>query len=126
MSLCMITFVNELKKVYGILWFIPTIKQTNHDKTELSMSYHFIFIAVKSCFYRSLHCLSFDLRPLTPTLVSSIFSYVSLINRSQRFKIRVTVFNATFNSTSAISSRSVLLVEDTRVSEEFHRPVASH
>ena len=120
MSLCMITFVNDLKKVYDILWFFPTIKQTNHDKTELSMSYYFIFIVVKSCFYRSLHCLSFDLRLLTPSLVSSIFSYVSFINRSQRFKIRVTVFNATFNSTSAISRWSVLLVVDTGVPGENH------
>ena len=44
MSLCMITFVNELKKVYDFLWFIPTIKQTNHDKTELPMSYNFILV----------------------------------------------------------------------------------
>jgi hypothetical protein len=113
----MITCVHEFKKVYDILWFIPTIKQTNHDKTELSMSYHFIFIVVKSCFYRSLHCLSFDSRLLTPSLVSSIFS---LINQSQRFKIRVTVVNAIFNSTSAISRWSVLLVVDTGVPGENH------
>ena len=50
MSLCMITFVNELKKVYDFLKFIPTIKQTNHDKTELLMSYNFIFIVVESGF----------------------------------------------------------------------------
>jgi hypothetical protein len=117
MSLCMITCVNEFKKVYAILWFIPTIKQTNHDKTELSMSYNFIFIAVKSCFYRSLHCLSFDLRLLTPSLVSSIFSF---INQSQSFKIRAIVFSATCNSTSAISWWSVLLVVDTGVPGENH------
>ena len=50
MSLCMITFVNELKKQYDIPWFIPTIKQTNHDKTELPMSYSFNFIVVESDF----------------------------------------------------------------------------
>ena len=36
------------------------------------------------------------------------------------------VFNATFNNISAISWRSVLLVEETGVSGETHRPVASN
>jgi hypothetical protein len=35
------------------------------------------------------------------------------------------VLNATFNNTLAISWRSVLLVEETGVPEENHRPVAS-
>ena len=36
------------------------------------------------------------------------------------------VFNATFNNISLISWRSVLLVEETRVPRENHRPLASH
>jgi len=36
------------------------------------------------------------------------------------------VFNATFNNISAISWRLVLLLEETRVPTETHRPVASH
>jgi hypothetical protein len=36
------------------------------------------------------------------------------------------VFNATFNNISGILWRSVLLVEETRVPGENHRPVASH
>ena len=36
------------------------------------------------------------------------------------------VFNATFNNISVISWRSVLLVEETRVPWENHRPAASH
>ena len=39
---------------------------------------------------------------------------------------RVMVFNATFNNISVISWQSVLLVEETRVPGENHRPVASH
>jgi predicted component of type VI protein secretion system len=35
-------------------------------------------------------------------------------------------FNATFNNISAILWRSVLLVEETGVPIENHRPVASH
>jgi len=36
------------------------------------------------------------------------------------------VFNATFNNISVISWLSVLLVEETEVSGENHRPAASH
>jgi len=36
------------------------------------------------------------------------------------------VFNATFNNISAISWLSVLLVEETGVTGENYRPVASH
>jgi hypothetical protein len=40
--------------------------------------------------------------------------------------VRVMVFKDTFNNISAISWRSVLLVEETGVPAENHRPVASH
>jgi hypothetical protein len=36
------------------------------------------------------------------------------------------VFNATFNNISAISWQSALLVEETGVPRENHRPAASH
>jgi hypothetical protein len=36
------------------------------------------------------------------------------------------VFNATFNNISVISKRSVLLLEETEVQGENHRPAASH
>jgi len=39
---------------------------------------------------------------------------------------RFMVFNATFNYISAISWRSVLLVKETGVHGEKHRPVSSH
>jgi len=41
-------------------------------------------------------------------------------------RVRVMVFNATFNNISVISWQLVLLVEETRVPREKHRPVASH
>ena len=40
--------------------------------------------------------------------------------------VRVMVFNATFDNISAISWQSFLLVEETRVPREKHRPAASH
>jgi len=36
------------------------------------------------------------------------------------------VFNASFNNSSVLSWRSILLVEETRVPGENHRPVANH
>ena len=40
--------------------------------------------------------------------------------------VRVIVFNATVNNISVISWQLVLLVEETGVPGEKHRPVASH
>jgi hypothetical protein len=41
-------------------------------------------------------------------------------------RIRVVVYNATFNNISAISWQSVLLVKETGIPRENHRPAASH
>jgi len=41
-------------------------------------------------------------------------------------RIMVMVFNATFNNISVISWRSVLLMEETEVPGESHRPIESH
>ena len=41
-------------------------------------------------------------------------------------RVRVMVFNATSNNISGISWQSVLLVEETGVPPENHRPIASH
>ena len=42
------------------------------------------------------------------------------------FRVRVMVFNATLNNISVISWQSALLVEETRVLRENHRPATSH
>ena len=66
------------------------------------------------------------------------FSYISIFYDShlvfvfQRnaynidFRFRFMVFNATFNTISVISWRSVLLAVESRVSGETHPPVAGH
>ena len=51
---------------------------------------------------------------------------VDLNSRSVWVRIRVKVFNATFNNISVISWWSVLLVEETRLPGENHRPATSH
>jgi hypothetical protein len=45
---------------------------------------------------------------------------------STNIGLELMVFNATFNKISVISWRSVILVEETEVPGENHRPVASH
>jgi hypothetical protein len=45
---------------------------------------------------------------------------------SGRFTVNVIVINDTFNNISVVSWRSALLVEETRVPGENHRPAASH
>ena len=42
------------------------------------------------------------------------------------YRVRIMVFNSTFNNISVISWRSVLLVEETGVPEENHRSATSH
>jgi hypothetical protein len=64
--------------------------------------------------------------PITTTVVS-----MNVVSRREKFKSSLKygwfmMFNATFNTISAISWRSVLLVEETGVPGEKHRPVASH
>jgi hypothetical protein len=46
--------------------------------------------------------------------------------RTYMVVVVVMVFNATFNNISAISWWSVILVEETAVPRENHRPAASH
>ena len=41
-------------------------------------------------------------------------------------RVRVMVFNATFNNISVISWQSVLLVKEIGIHTENHQPVASH
>jgi hypothetical protein len=56
-----------------------------------------------------------------------VFSgYTSFLSKRERVRVRVMVFNATFNNISVISWRSVLLVEETGVPRENHKPVASY
>jgi hypothetical protein len=61
-------------------------------------------------------------RPKLPTRPQTVAN-THLI---RQLRVRVMVFNATFNNISVISWRSVLLLEETGVPGENHRPVTSH
>ena len=64
-------------------------------------------------YYCLFHIILFHM--IIQTIISS--------NARWYFGLRVIVFNTTFNNISAISWRSVLLVEETRVPGENHWPV---
>jgi hypothetical protein len=55
-----------------------------------------------------------------PEIFNSIYFTYFIFARS---RVRVMVFNATFNNISDISWQSLLLMEETGVSGENHRPV---
>ena len=52
-----------------------------------------------------------------------ISTYIQSINL---FRVRVEVFNATFNNISVISWRSILSFEENGVPGKIYQPVASH
>ena len=62
---------------------------------------------------------------LTQSTQNWIFNFSSFSDR-RRIQVRVMVFKAIFNNISVISWKSVLLVEETVVPGENHRPVPSH
>jgi len=61
--------------------------------------------------------------PCIHVLLQPIFAVIYL---PRGYRIRIIVFNATFNNISVISWKSVLLVEEIGVPGENHRPAASH
>ena len=72
---------------------------------------------------------TFPFRVLNDTFLFIFFLFLSLKHtRATNFNciVRVTVFNITFNNISAISWRSVLLVEETGVHRENHGRATNH
>jgi hypothetical protein len=60
------------------------------------------------------------------TLSSKYEILLQYVEIKLNYRVRVMVLNATFNNISIISWRSVLLVEETGVLGENHRPAESH
>jgi hypothetical protein len=77
-------------------------------------------------------CMACNLAIIGPRLVGYVHffhSFYLLLLFLRSLKTRntwVMVFNATFNNISVISWQLVLLVNETRVPGENHRPTASH
>jgi hypothetical protein len=73
-----------------------------------------------------------DLKPQSSQLYADGFFLLFLggggkgTNPPLKTRVRVRVFNITFNNTSVILWQSVLLVEETEVPGENHCPVTSH
>ena len=57
---------------------------------------------------------------------NTAYIIITTVTISCKYRVRVMMFNATFNNISAISWRSILLVEEIGVPGENHRPATSH
>jgi hypothetical protein len=69
-------------------------------------------------FFGFFHCLVFK---LVNNDILDVYSGNGSLGR-----VRVMMFNATFNNISVISWRSVVLVKETGIPGEKYRPVATH
>ena len=92
-------------------------KSSNGNKCLCKDAYYF---TGNACISRMPFCRTIQLYSVTGLTRDST---IIKCNSIDYYKIRVMVFNATFNNISDISWRSVLLVEET---EENYRPTANH
>ena len=69
-----------------------------------------------------------SLHLISSALLIAFFCDTKILHRHSLKKktVRIMVFNITFNNISVTSWQSVLLVEETGVPGENHRPAASH
>ena len=99
--------------VMAALWaFIPT------DGIALITQWFFHKVVHVSLFYK------FKMSEVNLHKVIYIFFYI--IKMLNRVRVMVMVFNATFNNISVLSWRSDLLVAETGVPGENHRPVTNN
>ena len=69
---------------------------------------------------------AYALSNLKPGIFNNYIRMYNVYLRKYLVVVVVMVFNATFNNISVISWWSVLLVEETGVPRENHRPAAKH
>jgi hypothetical protein len=109
-------FSNEVGFVRKATW----LKQENRLKHKV--------ISAKYCYVHS--DIVLVMHQVTPVFVPHSTYFLPTLKKKLNYDISdgfvFMVFNATFNNIKAILWRSVLLVEETRVPRENHRPVASH
>ena len=110
-----------------LIWSCNQLSNYRYTRMESNSSKHMSSV-LRVTFYSFCAFYSFRTTNRGRTVVQG--SGVSLgilhIESMNRVRVIVIVFNATFNNISAISWRSVLLVEETEVPGENHQPVASH
>jgi hypothetical protein len=69
---------------------------------------------------------AYALSNLKPGIINNYIRMYNVYLRKYLVVVVVMVFNATFNNISVILWWSILLVEETGVPRENHRPAASH
>jgi hypothetical protein len=125
---CLLEFVSSSTR------FILSLSWNNQHKHILSTFYpvlvclctYTILVKWKTCnLFNSLFALTSG-PPQSVHMKQAPRCALTTIRSSYWGWGRVMVFNATFNNISVISWQSFLLVEETGVPEENHRPAASH
>ena len=124
--LLVLTIVTYAVPLEQILYF--HISQDNFLLLLLSLGLGFHKVSAKIKIDQSKHSFDFD------EFHFQLESYKTLSSKWALFRyhnacclfVCLMVFNATFNTISVISCRSVLLVEETVAHGENHRPVARH
>jgi hypothetical protein len=109
--------------IQNVPWFV-------HRSTQPIMT-QVCFDQISWNFYKTIKAKSPKLNGIVPLSLLRFCKHFWSMGRSnkllyQKIPFFFVVFNATFNNISILSWRSVLLVEETRVPRENHRPVASH
>ena len=85
-----------------------------------------LFLSLSRCYHRIIITKQNTMTIIYSGLDLKLQSSLAVLWDHWSGRVRVMVFNATFNNISAISWRSVLLVEETGVPVENHWPVTSH
>jgi len=111
---------------------------------DILRSFNVCFISALDCEYISCYCYSainrfsakwlyimttfFVTISLLLYILNTILSFIATFahQRRPKIRVRVMVFNVTFNNVSVTSWWSVLLVEETGVPRENHLLIASH
>jgi hypothetical protein len=139
-----LVLVNLFCKSYCTWFFISTkitsLKVFSRHKWELLLKHKGsppVFIAVRvagSLVFYVIFCRSLYVIFLLPFIYCHSFFDLRLLitplvlykGSRYEYRVMVMVFNATFNNISIILWRLILLVDETGVPRENHRPVASH
>jgi hypothetical protein len=113
----MIIFTFSVICINSIIWFKPYCKwKIWINKIEKKKMV--VLFRIKNLIKRdSWNRVEERMHSFSSNKCISLYCYNKFQNKQTRVMVRVIVFNTTFNNISVISWRSVLLLEETRVSE---------
>jgi hypothetical protein len=101
----------------------PTTKTGHHDIAKILLKVAPKINEINENYFTTLNCsfkqLYFQISTCQFLILTDMISHIIMM-------LGVMVFNATFNNISVISWMSVLLLEESGIPGENHKPAASH